>query len=298
MQTLLSTNKLTVKFKDLTVLHDINISIYDTKKVIGLVGPNGAGKTTLIHSILGLNNINGGNIKYYGKHNIAYCPDTPEFESKLTCYQIMEQSLLLANKTVENKYKKICNLLNLVGLERFSNRNVQGFSRGMKQRLGIASALILDPKLIFLDEPTSALDPIGREEIIKLISDISTNTNVIMSSHNLDDVQRISSNIIVINEGYIIYQGNINKFMDKFDKNSYISLKNDYFLKKYINLLNKNNIIIKNIDYKKYQIYFNESDFSNVLSILCEYHDGINKIIKNNNSLNDAFINTVRNMEN
>lgn len=294
LKKLLSISKLSVQFNNLMVLKNVDVEIYDNKKIIGLIGPNGAGKTTLIHSVLGLNHIDSGSIKYYSKNKISYCPDTPEFESKLTCYEIMEQSLSLSRKSIVNKNNQIYDMLKTVGLEKSIYSTVQGFSRGMKQRLGIASALILNPDLIFLDEPTSALDPIGKEEIIQLINKISNNTNVVMSSHELNDVQKIASELIVLNDGIVIYQGALNEFLNNTEKYSFICFKNEKYLKQCVNLFHINNIEIKNIDLNKNQIHFNESNFEDVLSILNENCYGINEIIRKNNSLNDSFINNVK----
>lgn len=296
LKKLLSTDNLNVKLNNKLILKNISIDIY-SNRVIGLVGPNGAGKTTLIHSILGLNPINRGKINYYSDNKISYCPDTPEFEEKLTCYEIMLQSLLLSGNSIINKQKNIYNMLKKVGLEENIYEKVQGFSRGMKQRLGIASSLILNPDLIFLDEPTSALDPIGKEEIIKLIKIISKDVTIVLSSHDLNDVQKIASELIVINSGTVIYKGNISDFLSKTESYSIISFKNKESLLNVSNLFRKNDIEIKNTDFSCNKIEFNQNDFEELIDLLNSNCYGINEVIRHDSSLNDSFINYLKDLE-
>ncbi|MGT2906712.1 ABC transporter ATP-binding protein [Streptococcus dentiloxodontae] len=204
---------LTVSFGQFKALKQINLSISEKAGVIGLIGPNGAGKTTLIHTIFGQLKKAKGKICLPSK-DIAYCPDTPSFEGCLKPDEVLEQSLALYGKKIDTG--KIAELLNFVGLNQAHMSSYVGdFSRGMKQRLGIASVLILEPQIVFLDEPTSALDPFGREDMLSLIEEISKNCTVVVSSHLLKDIQTIADSLIVLDKGRLLYQGDLTPFLQQ-----------------------------------------------------------------------------------
>ncbi|MGT2787909.1 ABC transporter ATP-binding protein [Streptococcus loxodontisalivarius] len=246
----------------------MTLNISKSDGIIGLIGPNGAGKTTLIHSILKITHYNNGYIENYDT-KIAYCPDTPEFPDDLNAIEVLYYSAWISGLP-KPKEQSISNLLSMVGLSEYKNNKASSFSRGMKQRLGIASSLVLNPELLFLDEPTSALDPFGREEILDIIKKISKKTTVVISTHNLTEVQEIANKLIVINKGRLLYTGDLTDFLGKEELSS-IELYNVKGLKQFIEVFKKNNIKLfesKSSDDKV--LMFPHSDFPKVLSLIDE----------------------------
>lgn len=203
----------TVRFGSFTALDHVDCS-FSGIGVHGLIGVNGAGKTTLIHALLGLIPVTDGRIRR-GSQEIAYCPDTPSFEPFLTPLEVMDQSSRLGRPSRERTTRRAAkDLLARVGLHDAMNRRVGGFSRGMKQRLGIASALIRRPSLLILDEPTSALDPVGRESIIEIVRDLGREMSVIISSHILADVDSVADRLVVLDHGTLVYAGDKGSFIE------------------------------------------------------------------------------------
>ena len=183
--------------------------------VYGFLGPNGAGKTTTIKMITGLSEPSGGSIKICGKEvafgsssgreGIGYLPDVPNFYPWMKPAEFLTfcgELYRVDRKVLKNRVEE---LLDLVGLKD-ANRKIGGFSRGMKQRLGIAQALINTPSLILLDEPASALDPIGRKDVMDIISKLAGKTTVFFSTHILADVERVCDRIAIIHKGKLIIE--------------------------------------------------------------------------------------------
>ena len=207
----------TVKHGNFNALTEINVEILTTPGVTGLIGTNGAGKTTLIETTLGLRPIFAGKIFYDGA-KISYCQDTPEFEAHLKASEIIESSLLQAGLRSDDLLVK--EALHEVGLTDSSGRYANTFSRGMKQRLGLASCLVLSPDVLFLDEPTSALDPFGRQNLLHLISSLSSRMRIVVSTHLLEDVEKIADDIIIIDSGKVPFFGS---------KRSLLAKQSDYW---------------------------------------------------------------------
>jgi ABC-2 type transport system ATP-binding protein len=182
--------------------------------VFGFLGRNGAGKTTAIRLMTGLARPTSGsawidgiqttNGEYASKRLFGYLPEEPAFYKWMTPYDYLDYVGRLYDLAKEHRRQKIEELLELVGLEDSGERRIGGFSRGMRQRLGLAQALIHEPPVLFLDEPTSALDPAGRKEVLDLIDRLRGQTTVFLSSHILSDVERICDTIGVIHKGQLL----------------------------------------------------------------------------------------------
>ena len=209
-------------FGDYHTLKGLNLSV-NKGEIYGFLGKNGAGKSTTMNIISGLSKLDSGTciinnkdvtkIKHPKELQIGYLPENPNFQPWLTAYETLE--LLVVNHTMKNKREHIQNLLEWVGLKSDANRRVGGFSRGMKQRLGIACALINDPELLILDEPSSALDPEGRADVLSLIMDLKTKgKTVILSTHILSDVERVCDKIGLLNEGKIVIEKELNELLN------------------------------------------------------------------------------------
>ena len=204
-------------FGDKDVLRGLDLSVPE-HSVFGFVGRNGAGKTTTMKSILGLIRADEGEIYVSGERvnfgetptnkYVGYLPDVPQFYPFMTAREYLSLCGESLNMSKSEIKKRSDELLCLVGLENETHR-IKGFSRGMKQRLGIAQALFSRPKLLICDEPTSALDPIGRREILDLLSSVKEQTTVLFSTHILSDVERIATDIALLSDGVIAMQGSI-----------------------------------------------------------------------------------------
>ncbi|MGX4685601.1 ABC transporter ATP-binding protein [Vagococcus sp. JNUCC 83] len=206
---ILSLSNVSKSFGSHKVLDNVNLDV-SSGEVIGLVGKNGAGKTTLMNLLLGFFKLDNGEImvnnqfvKFGGQQtnrDIGYLPDVPQFYSYMTSTQYLSYCGELFGMSKSEIDMRTHEVLTLVGLEK-DKKKIRGYSRGMKQRLGMAQAIFHSPKLLICDEPMSALDPIGRQAMIYILEEIKKTTTIIFSSHVLEDVERLSSRIILLNDG-------------------------------------------------------------------------------------------------
>lgn len=204
-------------FGNLSVLQDLNVSV-PRNSVFGLIGKNGAGKTTTMKMILGFLQPTAGEIRVCGEkvtygetrtnRFIGYLPDVPEYYGYMTPKEYLSFCGSVAGLKPTAMGKRIGELMELVGLAG-ANRRISGFSRGMKQRLGIAQALLNEPELLICDEPTSALDPIGRKEILDILAVVGEKTAIVFSTHVLSDVERICDRIGILHGGRLVLQGDL-----------------------------------------------------------------------------------------
>jgi len=184
-------------------------------EIYGFIGHNGAGKSTTINILTGLSRpasgecrVNGrdiAGIRHPGELGIGYLPEEPRFYPWMTAYETLEYLSKGSGKA--SVKPRIMELLTWVGLKEAASRRVGGFSRGMRQRLGIAAAMIHDPDLLFLDEPSSALDPEGRSDVLHLIRELkSRGKTVFFSTHILDDVERICDRVGMLVKGKMVLE--------------------------------------------------------------------------------------------
>ena len=210
------------KFK---ALDGINLRI-EENEIFGFLGPNGAGKTTTINLILGLIQPTSGKIRVAGfdvtrnpmevKRICGYLPENAGFYAHMTAKQNLMYFAEFYGMSKEEASKKANELLELVGLGDAANKKVGEFSRGMKQRLGLAQALINDPKAVFLDEPTAGLDPAGAADFRRIIKQLKKDGKTIFfSSHILSEVKEVCETIGIIHRGKIVAKGRIEDFRGK-----------------------------------------------------------------------------------
>ena len=208
---MLEVSHLSKTFGSKVVVDDISFLVQQGI-IFGFIGQNGAGKTTTMKMILGLLQMDQGEILVHGEkvsygqnrtnQYIGYLPDVPEFYSFMTPKEYLRLCADITGLSPKNSKKRIEEVLDMVGLL-YANKRIHGFSRGMKQRLGIAQALLNKPKLLLCDEPTSALDPVGRKEILDILANVKQETTVIFSTHILSDVERICDKIAFLHHGNI-----------------------------------------------------------------------------------------------
>ena len=219
----LAIKNLKKSFGNKEVLCGIDMSVPE-HSIFGFIGKNGAGKTTVMKAILGLLKADSGEIDVMGKkvhfgrtntnRHIGYLPDVPEFYSYMTPLEYLTLCGEVCGMDKTDIVTRSKELLELVGLGQEHHR-IKGFSRGMKQRLGIAQALLNSPKLLICDEPTSALDPAGRKEILDILLAAKEQTTVLFSTHILSDVERICTEAAFLHDGKIAMQGTIAELRNK-----------------------------------------------------------------------------------
>lgn len=199
----LSLAGVTKRFANGAGVHDVSFDVA-SNSVTAVIGPNGSGKTVIFSLICGLLDRDIGSITTADSTRVAYCPDVPQFESWMTATEIVELSVALA---APDAPLDAAEALTACGLAKVKDRRVGDYSRGMLQRLGIAAALALNPKVLILDEPSSALDPIGKADIRSLITEQRGDRTIILSSHSLEEVEQVADHVVVIAEGRVIDQG-------------------------------------------------------------------------------------------
>lgn len=226
----LTIQNLKKNFGSKEVLCGLDLSVPE-HSIFGFIGKNGAGKTTTMKAILGLLKPDSGEIHVMGEkvhfgqtdtnRYIGYLPDVPEFYSYMTPLEYLTLCGEVSRMDKADIAARSKELLELVGLGQ-ERHHIKGFSRGMKQRLGIAQALLNRPKLLICDEPTSALDPAGRKEILDILLAARKQTTVLFSTHILSDVERICTEAAFLNNGKIAMQGTIAQLRNKRSSDGFI----------------------------------------------------------------------------
>jgi ABC-2 type transport system ATP-binding protein len=183
-------------------------------KCIALLGPNGAGKTTTLRMLSGLMKPTKGSITFSDakkdgdiRHLIGYLPQFPVFYDWMSGIEFLQYVGKLAGLTNKEAKERSIELLELVGISDAKNRRVGKYSGGMKQRLGIAQAIIHRPQLVMLDEPVSALDPFGRREVLELLEGLKKETTILFSTHILNDAEEVCDEILFLHNGEIVESG-------------------------------------------------------------------------------------------
>jgi ABC-2 type transport system ATP-binding protein len=222
-EVVLKTNGLSKRFGTRWAARDLNLEVH-RGDVFGFLGPNGAGKSTTIRMILTLLRPTAGSIEIFGKalfknrsfilSRVCGIVEKPDFYLYLSAYRNLE---ILGSMTRRIRRDEIMEALDTVGLKSRAFEKVKTYSHGMKQRLGIAQALLTEPELIILDEPTSGLDPQGMKEVRELIKKLSIESGmtIFLSSHLLSEVELVATRMAVINHGELIVQGSVSELLEK-----------------------------------------------------------------------------------
>jgi len=201
-----------------------NISFsFESGKCVALIGPNGAGKTTILRILAGLLKPTSGSILFKGlKTNedirkvIGYLPQYPHFPGWMTGKEFLVFSGELAYLSKDDATQRAETLMEKMGISDAKNKSIKTYSGGMKQRLGIAQAIIHKPRLLMLDEPVSSLDPIGRREVLTLMEELKENMTILFSTHILSDADEVSDELLLLNEGKLIESGSILELRNKY----------------------------------------------------------------------------------
>jgi len=220
---LLKTSDLVKKFGMMSAVKGINFHI-EEGRCVSLLGPNGAGKTTTLKMLTGLLEPTSGSIYFKGekakdlRQFIGYLPQYPAFYNWMNGKEFLVFAGQLAKLNRKEAEKRSEELLERVGLTNAKKRKIGGYSGGMKQRLGLAQALIHRPKILILDEPVSALDPLGRREVLDMIREIKQETTILFSTHVLHDAEEISDDILIMHDGEIAISGKIGTVIEQYQQ--------------------------------------------------------------------------------
>ena len=220
----LEIKNVTKSFKGKIAVNNFSMEL-QAGECVGLIGPNGAGKSTLIKVISDITNPTAGEVLLNGikiskmKSEIGYLPQYPNFFHWMTARETLMFMGQLSGLNKVELSKSIPEILEKVGLKGEENAKVSTFSGGMKQRLGIAQALLHKPSLIVMDEPVSALDPIGRREVLNLIEEIKKDTTILLSTHILSDAEEICERFVIIKDGTKIEDTTITELLHRNSEN-------------------------------------------------------------------------------
>jgi len=210
---LLTADKLTKKFGSHIAVNQLEL-IIKHNECVALLGPNGAGKTTTLQMLAGLLTPDSGTITFMGKEKIdrqfiGYLPQYPSFFPWMTAYEYLRFAGRLSKVSKKELEKKIDDMLQFAGLEKAKNKRIGGFSGGMKQRLGLAQAMLHEPQLLILDEPVSALDPSGRRDVLIMMNELKKKMAILFSTHVLHDAEQVCDDIVMLKEGKMKWTGNM-----------------------------------------------------------------------------------------
>lgn len=209
------------RYANTLAVDDVTLSVANGE-IFGFLGPNGAGKSTVVKMILGLTHPTAGQIDVLGqpagslaaRADVGYLPETFRFHDWLTASELLNFHARLARVDASLRAGRVPELLELVGLKDRANERLSTFSKGMMQRVGLAQALVGEPRLVILDEPTSALDPIGRRDVRDRIRELGEQgVTVFLNSHLLSEVEQVCDRVAIIDHGAIVAEGKLDTLL-------------------------------------------------------------------------------------
>lgn len=291
---ILECNKIWKKIGSKVILNNFSSTLYEGD-VLGLIGPNGAGKTTLMKIILGLQSFNGGSVSICGYdikksftkaiRNTGAVIEVPDLYMYLTGYE----NLKLSAKIYNIKDERIKEVIKLVGLENSEHEKVKKYSLGMRQRLGIAQAILHNPRLLILDEPMNGLDPNGVKDLKVLLDHLAKEEKmaIIISSHILSELETICNRICIISKGNVIQDKEINEIKK-------ITEKNVYTLEVSNTSLDKILYNYKVVDNNTIQLTATKSSINNIIKTLLLNDICIYEIRKEKQTLEELFLSIMK----
>jgi lantibiotic transport system ATP-binding protein len=291
---IIETNQLTKKFGKQTVVENVALNI-KKGEIYGFLGPNGAGKTTTIRMLLGLARPSEGSIKIFGKdlkkeklailRKVGSLVEYPSYYGHLTAYENLEA----IRRLLDVPRERIEEVLSIVRLSNEAKRPVKGFSLGMKQRLGIAAALLGNPELLILDEPTNGLDPSGILEIRELIKSMpeQNGITILVSSHLLSEIDQMATQVGIISKGSLIFQDSIETLRKR--SNSRIGITVSDVEQAWRLLLSKG----RQVDMDNHRLFMNDSSDTTVASVVEDLVDNkfsVYRVEEEKKSLEEIFL--------
>ena len=292
MENVLKTTDIVKKYGTKTVLDKINMNI-NKGDIYGFIGKNGAGKTTFMRVVLSLTKANSGEVQFFGNEKIENIGlkvgsliESPGLYKNASAYENLKRFSILYGADDS----KINEILETVGLGNTGKRKVKNFSLGMKQRLGIAVALLGDPEFLLLDEPINGLDPEGIKDIRNVIVKLNKEKNItfLISSHLLDELSKVVTKYGIINEGVLIEEIEAKKLKDKCKNKLVIEVDDPNKASKIVNkMINDDDIIVKK---DRIEIHSGIKDSAKINKKLVESGVLVNAMYPNFDSLEEYFM--------
>ncbi len=219
----IETHNLSKSYKEVQALTNLSLTV-NQNSIFGFLGPNGAGKSTTIKLLLGLIQPSGGKATIFGhdiqhesveiRKRVGYLAQDPRYYEYMTARQILNYTARFFYSGPKDLIEaRVQEVINLVGLENKADRPLRGFSGGERQRLGIAQAQVNYPDLLILDEPAASLDPMGRHDVLDVMERLRKYTTIFYSTHILEDVQRVSDTVAILNRGRLIAEAPISELL-------------------------------------------------------------------------------------
>lgn len=284
-----------------SVINGLSLSV-ESGEIYGLIGQNGAGKTTTMMMVLGQLIPDSGQIKISGKvvqpggettnSLVGYAPDVPSFYGYMTAKEYLTFCGEITKMAKPTLTDKIDQLLKKVGLDGQDKIKISQYSRGMKQRLGIAQALLNEPALLICDEPTSALDPKGRKEVVDLLLTLKDEMAIILSTHILSDVEKICDRVGILSEGVLVKEGRVKDLLASHQGNQKLIITFDH-LDEFNRFKTDQSFTISHLDIASLAITV-EDEMSKLLSKLTTGHYTPEKIMKEQQTLEAIFMEVVQ----
>jgi ABC-2 type transport system ATP-binding protein len=225
LEFVIETTDLTKRYGSLVAVDELNLKV-KADTIHGFLGPNGAGKTTTIKVLVGLLRPDGGSVSILGRElgwdkpkvrsRVGFMPELPKLPKHLKGTELLDIYGRMYGMSREAREKQVPKLLDMVGLKERGNDLIGKYSKGMQQRLGLAQALLNEPKLVVLDEPSLGLDPVGMVEVREIMKEISgEGVTVFLSSHLLHEVEQVCSHVTIINKGVALTSGTLKQISTK-----------------------------------------------------------------------------------
>ncbi|WKA58126.1 ABC transporter ATP-binding protein [Planococcus shenhongbingii] len=212
---ILEISNLTKRYGEELAVKDLSFSL-EQRTSTALIGPNGAGKTTTLSILAGLLKQTSGSVQLNYESGIGFLPQHPQLFPWLTALEFLEMAARLSGVRAKDVRRQSIKTLEMVGLGSAANKKTGAFSGGMKQRLGLAQAIVHQPKLLLLDEPVSALDPAGRREIMDLLKSLQHDTTILYSTHILNDAEEMTNQLLFLQHGRLVEQGSLAEVKERY----------------------------------------------------------------------------------
>lgn len=302
---LMEVDQLKKSYGDKTAVKNVTFSLAEGR-CVALLGPNGAGKTTTLNMLSGLLKPTSGEIRFQGlgkgedlRKSIGYLPQYTSYYPWMSGREFLVYTGRLARLTRRDAEARADELLSLVGLGDAVNRRIGGYSGGMKQRLGLAQAMIHRPRLLILDEPVSALDPIGRRDVLELMKQLKEETTLLYSTHVLPDAEEVSDDILIIRQGELVISGSLTDIRKQHQLPMIImELDDDSFLQRFVPEWKRQ---FEEVEHQGLTVKITMRDLEELhaakqrlLKLLADHHAPVRKFEVAQTSLEDLFMKAVR----